>query len=105
MLHRAVAGRVWWSRPPLFPVLPHAPLQESKDLESDLRRSVLGQAEVGKCWADFDSAVREFMPIISITQALLPSWLFGHIASPVFCFLFGFHTTVRFDSCRDMAAH
>ncbi|GAA5897401.1 uncharacterized protein JCM6883_006688 [Sporobolomyces salmoneus] len=35
--------------------------------------------------------VREFIPIISITQALLPSWLFGHLAAVVFAFIFGFH--------------
>ncbi|ORY70769.1 Alpha/Beta hydrolase protein [Leucosporidium creatinivorum] len=37
--------------------------------------------------------VREFIPIISLLQGVLPSWLFGHIAVPVFCFIFGFHTT------------
>jgi len=36
-------------------------------------------------------AVREFIPIISILQALLPSWFFGHIAAVVFAFIFGFH--------------
>ncbi|GAA5840859.1 hypothetical protein JCM5353_001996 [Sporobolomyces roseus] len=35
--------------------------------------------------------VREFIPIISILQALLPSWFFGHIAAVVFAFIFGFH--------------
>ncbi|GAA6061982.1 hypothetical protein JCM10212_005226 [Sporobolomyces blumeae] len=35
--------------------------------------------------------VKEFIPLISILQALLPSWLFGHIANTVFCFIFGFH--------------
>ncbi|KAM0790644.1 hypothetical protein ACM66B_004505 [Microbotryomycetes sp. NB124-2] len=36
--------------------------------------------------------VREFIPIIGLLQALLPGWLFGHAAAPIFCFLFGFHT-------------
>lgn len=35
--------------------------------------------------------VREFIPIISLTQAFLPSWLFGHLAAVVFAFIFGFH--------------
>ncbi|CEQ40754.1 SPOSA6832_02403 [Sporobolomyces salmonicolor] len=35
--------------------------------------------------------VREFIPIISVLQAVLPSWLFGHIANVVFAFIFGFH--------------
>lgn len=39
---------------------------------------------------------REFIPILGQFQALLPSWLFGHIGAPVFCFLFGFNTSVRF---------
>ncbi|KAK4052430.1 cholesterol esterase [Microbotryomycetes sp. JL201] len=38
------------------------------------------------------SRVREFIPIIGLLQAILPSWLFGHAAAPIFCFLFGFHT-------------
>lgn len=38
--------------------------------------------------------VREFIPIISLLQGVLPSWLFGHVAVPVFCFIFGFHSTV-----------
>lgn len=39
-------------------------------------------------------AVREFIPIISILQATLPSWLFGHVAFPIFSFLFNFHDHV-----------
>lgn len=39
--------------------------------------------------------VREFIPIISILQATLPSWLFGHAAFPIFGFIFGFHDHVR----------
>ncbi|KAI5477011.1 lysosomal acid lipase/cholesteryl ester hydrolase [Pseudohyphozyma bogoriensis] len=35
--------------------------------------------------------VREFIPIISILQGVLPSWLFGHMAVPIFCFIFNFH--------------
>ncbi|GAA93799.1 uncharacterized protein L969DRAFT_84752 [Mixia osmundae IAM 14324] len=35
--------------------------------------------------------VREFIPIIGLLQEYLPSWLFGHLAFPVFYFLFGFH--------------
>ncbi|GAA5940671.1 uncharacterized protein JCM15063_006319 [Sporobolomyces koalae] len=35
--------------------------------------------------------VREFIPIISLTQAFLPSWLFGHLAAVVFAYIFGFH--------------
>ncbi|KDE09404.1 hypothetical protein MVLG_00310 [Microbotryum lychnidis-dioicae p1A1 Lamole] len=36
--------------------------------------------------------VREFLPFLSILQNVLPSWLFGHVAVPVFQFLFGFGT-------------
>ncbi|BGP42182.1 cholesterol esterase [Rhodotorula kratochvilovae] len=35
--------------------------------------------------------VREFIPVISILQRWLPGWLFGHVANPVFAFIFGFH--------------
>ncbi|KAL8280822.1 hypothetical protein RQP46_006826 [Phenoliferia psychrophenolica] len=35
--------------------------------------------------------VREFIPIISILQHLLPSWFFGHVGFCVFAFIFGFH--------------
>ena len=46
------------------------------------------------------------MPIISILQSTLPSWLFGHTAFPVFAFIFGFTDAVRtllptFDSVAD----
>ncbi|GJN92484.1 hypothetical protein Rhopal_005514-T1 [Rhodotorula paludigena] len=35
--------------------------------------------------------VREFIPAISLFQRYLPGWLFGHLANPVFAFIFGFH--------------
>ncbi|GAA5909956.1 hypothetical protein JCM5296_002544 [Sporobolomyces johnsonii] len=35
--------------------------------------------------------VREFIPIISLLQAILPSWFFGHTANVMFAFIFGFH--------------
>ncbi|GAA5840703.1 hypothetical protein JCM9279_007408 [Rhodotorula babjevae] len=35
--------------------------------------------------------VREFIPIMSLCQQWLPSWLFGHLAAPVFSFVFSFH--------------
>ncbi|GAA6038415.1 hypothetical protein JCM8097_007637 [Rhodosporidiobolus ruineniae] len=35
--------------------------------------------------------VREFIPAMAALQALLPGWLFGHLAKPVFSFIFGFH--------------
>lgn len=41
-------------------------------------------------WA-FVFGVREFIPIISLLQSVVPSWLFGHVAFPVFAFIFGFH--------------
>ncbi|KAM0755767.1 alpha/beta-hydrolase [Meredithblackwellia eburnea MCA 4105] len=39
----------------------------------------------------FVFGVREFIPIISLLQRVLPSWLFGHAAFPVFAYIFGFH--------------
>lgn len=37
--------------------------------------------------------VTEFIPILSLFQTYFPGWLFGHIAFPVFAFMFRFHET------------
>lgn len=55
-----------------------------------------GDGEMLDLGADLSSPTgREFIPILGLLQELLPSWLFGHVGAPVFCFLFGFNTRVR----------